>query len=128
MLSQPYRLRLPGPTPVPEEVRRVISQPVVNHRGPEFRAMYEQVQRLAKPIFGTESPIIALACSGTGAMEAALVNVLGPGERALVAVNGQFSERFAAIARALGAQVDVTEVPWGRAVDASEIERCTSEA
>lgn len=123
MSSLPYRLRLPGPTPVPEKVREAISQPVVNHRGPEFRAIYGEVQRLAKPVFGTESQIIALACSGTGAMEAALVNVQAPGERMLVAVNGQFSERFAAIGRALGAEVDVVEIPWGRAVNADDIER-----
>lgn len=119
----PYRLRLPGPTPVPERVRDAISQPVVNHRGPEFRARYDRIQELIKPVLGTQNPVFFFPCSGTGMMEASLVNILAPSERLLVAVNGQFGERFAAIGRLLGAQVDVLEVPWGEAVDAAEIEK-----
>jgi aspartate aminotransferase-like enzyme len=120
---RPYRLRLPGPTAVPDRVRDALAAPIVNHRGPEFRAMFARAEELAQPIFGTKSPILFLACSGTGGMEASLVNVLAPGESVLVAVNGQFSERFAAIATALGAQVDTIEVRWGSAVDPAEIEK-----
>lgn len=124
----PYRLRLPGPTPVPDKVREAISLTVVNHRGPEFRAMYARVEELAQPVFGTGSRVLPFACSGTGAMEASLVNTLTFGERVLVAFNGQFSERFATIAKALGAQVDSIEVPWGRGVDPSDIEAQISQA
>jgi len=119
----PYRLRLPGPTVVPPRVLDAIAQPVVNHRGPEFRAMYARVQELLKPILGTSNHIFLFASSGTGAMEASLVNILGPGERVLVVVGGQFGERFAGIARTLGAQVDALEVEWGRAIEASAIEK-----
>lgn len=117
----PYRLRLPGPTTVPPRVRQVISEPVVNHRGPEFRAIYARTQELLKPILGTSNHVFLLASSGTGAMEAALVNILAPGERVLVGVGGQFGERFAGIAKTFGAQVDLMETVWGRAVDPNEI-------
>lgn len=122
----PYRLRLPGPTTVPPRVRHAIAEPVVNHRGPEFRAIYARTQELLKPILGTENHVFLFACSGTGAMEASLVNILAPGERVLVVVGGQFGERFAGIAKAFGAQVDLLEVEWGRAVDPTAIEKRVS--
>jgi aspartate aminotransferase-like enzyme len=120
---RPYRLRLPGPTAVPLRVREAIAQPVVNHRGPEFHKMYARIQELLKPILGTSNEIFLFASSGTGAMEASLANVLAPGERMLVAVNGQFGEHFANIARALGAQVGTLETAWGNALDPGEIEK-----
>ncbi|HEV2687238.1 MAG TPA: alanine--glyoxylate aminotransferase family protein [Bryobacteraceae bacterium] len=121
--ADPYRLRLPGPTAVPERVRQAIARPVVSHRGSEFVAVIHRAEELLKPILGTRNPVMFLACSGTGVMEASLVNILAPGERVLVCVNGQFGERFAAIARALGANVDVLDVAWGQALDAAEIEK-----
>jgi hypothetical protein len=112
----PYRLRLPGPTAVPECIRTAMAQPMLAHRGPEFSAILIEVERRLKPIFGTENRILMAAATGTGMMEACLVNVLKAGERILVVVNGQFGERFAAIGRALGVGVDTLEVPWGEAV------------
>lgn len=122
-MPQAYRLRLPGPTTVPERVRQALARPALNHRGPEFTAVIQRAEELLKPILGTRNPVMFLACSGTGVMEASLVNVLTPGERVLVCVNGQFGERFASIAEALGATVDVLDVPWGRALDAGDIEK-----
>jgi len=119
--SVPYRLRLPGPTVVPEPVRQAISQPVVNHRGPEFRTMLARVQELVQPVLGTANSALFFASSGTGLMEASLANILSPGERVLVVVNGQFGERFAEIALILGAQVDRLEIPWGQIVDPEDI-------
>lgn len=119
----PYRLRLPGPTPVPQRVREAISHPIVNHRGPEFHSLYDRVQELIKPVLGTQNPVYLFPSSGTGVMEASLVNILAPGERLLVVVNGQFGERFASIGKLLGAQVDLLEVPWGQALDAPDIEK-----
>ena len=98
-----YRLRLPGPTQVPERVRQAIALPVWNHRGPEFRAILSAIQDQLKPILGTANPVMIFASSGTGMMEASLINILAPGERVLVPVCGQFGERFAQIARAMGA-------------------------
>jgi aspartate aminotransferase-like enzyme len=118
----PYRLRLPGPTAVPERVREAIARPVVSHRGPEFRSMLLRAEELLQPILGTRNRVLFFAASGTGMMEASLVNVLGPGERVLIPAHGQFGERFAAIARSLGAHADTIDIPWGRGVDANEIE------
>ena len=118
-----YRLRLPGPTAVPERVRQAMARPVLAHRGPEFRAIFARAEELIQPILGTANPVLFFASSGTGMMEASLVNILAPGERVLVSAHGQFGERFAAIARALGACVDTLDVEWGLAPDPSEIER-----
>src|SRR5215831_21063248 len=73
--SVPYRLRLPGPTVVPEPVRQAISQPVVNHRGPEFRTMLARVQELVQPVLGTANSALFFASSGTGLMEAKLASI-----------------------------------------------------
>jgi aspartate aminotransferase-like enzyme len=121
--KRPYRLRLPGPTAVPLRVREAMARPVVNHRGPEFHAIYGRIQELAKPILGTTNEVFLFASSGTGSMEASLANVLAPGERVMVAVNGQFGQHFASIAKALGARVDTIEATWGDAIDLGEIEK-----
>lgn len=113
----PYRLRLPGPTAIPEAVRMASSRPIINHRGAEMRVMLGEVQQMLRPLFGTAQPVVLQSSSGTGAMEAALVNVLAPGEKVLACVNGQFSERFAKIAAAHGAGVDVLDIEWGKAPD-----------
>ena len=112
-----YRLRLPGPTEVPEAVRAALARPMINHRGPEFRALLADTEALIRPVLGSRNPVIFLAGSGTAAMEAALANILAPGERVLVASHGQFGERFAEIARSLGAEVDMVEFAWGDAPD-----------
>jgi aspartate aminotransferase-like enzyme len=116
-----YRLRLPGPAAVPERVRAAAAQPVLNHRGPEFRAVLAEVTAGLRRIFGTRRDVLLFGSSGTGAMEAALVNVLDPGDDVLVLDNGQFGERFAAIAEGLGARVDRLEVAWGEAPDPAAV-------
>lgn len=117
-----YRLRLPGPIPSPERVRQAIARPVLNHRGPEFRAIWARTIAKLQPVFGTRQPVHIFAASGTGAMEAALLNIIAPGERLLIVENGQWGERFSAIGQALGAVVDPIVVPWGEAVDPAAIE------
>ncbi len=122
----PYRLRLPGPTAVPERVRQAIARPVLAHRGAEFRAILAETEALLRPLFGTRNRVMLFTSTGTGMMESALLNVLAPGERLLVVVNGQFGERFAAIAKALGAEIDTIEVAWSEAVDPAEIAKRVS--
>jgi len=117
-----YRLRLPGPTAVPERVRQAIAHPVVSHRGPEFRETLLRAEALLQPILGTQNHVLFFSSSGTGMMEAALVNILAPNERVLVSCHGQFGDRFAAIARALGASVDTIDTLWGQAPDPAAIE------
>ncbi|MEZ0168506.1 alanine--glyoxylate aminotransferase family protein [Microvirga sp. TS319] len=109
----PYRLRLPGPTSIPERIRLATARPILNHRGPEMRTILGEIQDLIKPLFGTQAPVLTFSTSGTGVMEASLANVLAPGEKVLALVHGQFGERYAQIARALGAEVDVVESEWG---------------
>jgi aspartate aminotransferase-like enzyme len=112
----PYRLRLPGPSTVPERVRLALASPALNHRGPEFAEILAETVLRLRPIIGTANDILLFACSGTGMMEASLANVLAPGDRVLVIANGQFAERFVTIARALGRDADAIDVPWGDAV------------
>lgn len=119
--SRPYRLRLPGPTAVPERIRKALSKPVVAHRGPEFKEVLEETIALVKPVLGTENDVMAFASSGTGVMEAAVANVLGDGDKALVLVNGQFGERFVQIAEALNRKADIIEAPWGEAIGAQAV-------
>nr|WP_314074489.1 alanine--glyoxylate aminotransferase family protein [uncultured Roseococcus sp.] len=116
-----YRLRLPGPTEVPEAVRAALGRPMINHRGPEFRALLAATEELVRPVLGTRNPVVFLAGSGTAAMEATLANILAPGERVLVASHGQFGERFAEIGRCLGAEVEVLDFTWGEAPDPAVI-------
>lgn len=118
MLTIPdYRLRLPGPTAVPERIRQASALPILNHRGAEFKAMLAECQQRLKPIFGTTQSVLLFAGSGTAMMEASLANILSPGEAVLVIVAGQFGDRFVSIAKALGATVDTVPVEWGQALD-----------
>jgi len=118
MLTIPdYRLRLPGPTAVPERIRQATALPVLNHRGAEFKAILAECQQRLKPIFGTAQDVLIFPGSGTSMMEAALVNVVSPGDAVLIVVAGQFGDRFVSIARAFGASVDTIEVEWGAALD-----------
>lgn len=123
LAADTYRLRLPGPIAVPERVRLAMTKPVMSHRGPEFRAIWARTIEKLAPIVGTKQPIHIFATSGTGVMEAALLNIVAPGERLLIVNNGQWGERFATIGKALGASIDTIDVPWGRVADANEIEK-----
>ncbi len=116
-----YRLRLPGPTEVPDRVRNAMTLPVVSHRGPEFRAILGDTTAMLRNVFGAKGDIFTLGCSGTGGMEAALANVLTPGDAILVVVCGQFGERFVSIAEGMGAAVDRVEVPWGQVPDPAAV-------
>jgi aspartate aminotransferase-like enzyme len=95
---------------------------VLSHRGPEFTGILRRSEEMIQPVFGTRNRIFFFASSGTGMMEAALVNVAGPGERVLISTHGQFGDRFVAIAGALGLRVDTLDVPWGLAPSAEQVE------
>src|ERR1051325_2117318 len=88
-----YRLRMPGPAAVPERVRAAIALPVISHRGAEFRAIIAEVTRSLRSVLGTRGDVFLLGTSGTGGMEAALVNVLSTGDAVLVVENGQVGAR-----------------------------------
>ena len=119
--SLPYRLRLPGPTTVPDRVREALARPVVSHRGPEFGEIVTEAAALSRRVLGTSNEVLFFTSSGTGVMEASLANVLGDKDKALVLSNGQFGERFLAIAEHLGLRADAIEAPWGETVDAEAV-------
>jgi aspartate aminotransferase-like enzyme len=116
-----YRLRMPGPAAVPERVRAACALPVISHRGPEFRAIVSEVTRSLRGVLGTRHDVFLLGTSGTGGMEAALVNVLSAGDAVLVVENGQFGERFSSIAAQLPVTVERLVIPWGQPPDADAI-------
>ncbi|HEV8252374.1 MAG TPA: alanine--glyoxylate aminotransferase family protein [Candidatus Limnocylindria bacterium] len=110
-------LRVPGPTPLPPEVREAQAAPMIDHRGTEFGEMQREITAGLAELIGTRGDVLLLTGSGTGALEAAVVNTLSPGDRVLVVTIGSFGDRFAKIASTFGAQVDRFEVPWGEAAD-----------
>ncbi|ADU50637.1 aminotransferase class V [Thermaerobacter marianensis DSM 12885] len=104
----------PGPTAVPDEVRAACARQVVLHRSREFDQVSGFVLEGLRRLFRTEGRVVVFPCSGTGALEAAVVNTLSPGDRVLAVVMGLFGDRFAAIAEAYGLEVDRLEIPWGQ--------------
>ncbi len=119
----PPQLRIPGPAPLPERVIRAMSAPMIDHRGPEFAALLEEVVRGAKAVFGTDNDVLVLSSSGTGGLESAIANLVTPGDHVLSAICGNFGERFAEIAAVYGAQVIRHEVEWGQPVDPDDLRR-----
>jgi aspartate aminotransferase-like enzyme len=116
-------LRIPGPTALPPTVREAGGRQMINHRGPEFAAMLGRIVDGMRPFFGTRSDIAILTCAGSGGLEAAVVNVLSPGDRVLGVSIGAFGDRFARIATAYGADVTKVDVEWGQAADPAELRR-----
>lgn len=116
-----YRLRLPGPTPVPTRIATAMAEAIVNHRGPEFHEMMSEVQHGLSVLFGADGPVLLLASSGSGAMEASFVNAIDPADNVLVIANGQWGERFATMTRGIGASVTVVESPWGQPIDLQRV-------
>jgi len=110
-------LRIPGPTALPPSVREAGARQMINHRGPEFAAMLARILDGIKPYFGTTGDVAMITTAGTGGLEAAVVNVLSPGDRVLGVSIGSFGDRFAKIARTYGADVTKIEVEWGQAAD-----------
>lgn len=109
-------LAVPGPTPVPPEARLAMARPMINHRGSEYAALQREVVEGLRYAFQTEGDVLIFPSSGTGGLEAAVVNVLSPGDRVLSGSIGSFGDRFADIAQAHGAQVDRLTVEWGQAL------------
>ncbi len=114
-------LHLPGPTPVPPAVLRGLAKPMINHRGPEFKELFEELTKGLQEVFRTENQVIILPSSGTGGMEAAVANFISPGEKVLVVSIGNFGERFIKISERFGAVVEKLEFPWGMAADPEQL-------
>ena len=114
-------LRIPGPTPCPDEVLKSMSRQMINHRGPEFAQILNDVTAKLKQLFQTKNDVFLLTASGTGGLEAAIVNTLSPGDKVLSVSIGAFGERFATIAQQFGAEVIPLRFEWGQASDVDAI-------
>ena len=120
-------LRIPGPTPCPPETLNELSRQMINHRGPEFADMQARIMKRLKTFFRTSNEVYVLTASGTGAMEAAIVNVLAPGDKVLAVSIGEFGDRFADIAGVFGADVTKMQVEPGTQAEPAEIAKALRE-
>jgi serine---pyruvate transaminase len=121
------RLMTPGPTQVPESARQAMAREVIHHRTPAFRALFAEVLAGLKDVFQTKSDVVVLSSSGTGGMEAAVVNLVPRGGKAIVLESGVFSRRWADICRRYGIDVVLVSVPWGQAIEPVEVARALAE-
>ena len=115
-------LQIPGPTPVPDRILRAMDMPVIDHRGPEFKALGLKVLAGIKTIFKTSEHVFIYPSSGTGAWEAALANVLSPGDRVLMYETGHFASLWKMLASKLGLEPEFIASDWRGGVDADAIE------
>ena len=115
------QLRIPGPTPVPDEVLQAMAKQMINHRGPEFVQLLNDVTAKLKQIFQTKNDLLVLTGAGTGGLEAAIVNTLSPGDKVLATSIGVFGDRFTKIAQQYGAYIIPLSFEWGKAADIDAI-------
>src|SRR2546421_11275939 len=125
-MTQVSQLRIPGPTPVPARVQKAMDAPMINHRGPEFRALIPELESGLKWAFQTENDMLIFPASGTGGLESAVANLVSPGERVLAVTIGAFGDRFADLAEAFGADVARLTLPWGEAADPEDLDALLS--
>ena len=117
------QLRVPGPTPCPPQSLQAMGRQMINHRGGEFAKILNSTTEKLKQAFQTKGDVFLLTGSGTGGLEAAIVNTLSPGDKVLSISNGAFGERFADIAEGYGAEVIRLNFEWGKAVDLDAVEK-----
>ena len=112
----------PGPSPVHPRVLQALSRPTLGHLDPDFLQILDEVGDLLREVFRTENLAFAVSGSGSAGMEAAMVNLLEPGDTAVVGVAGFFAERMAEMGRRTGADLVRVEAPWGRPVAIEDLE------
>ncbi len=116
-------LLTPGPTPLPPEVCEAMARPIIHHRTPQFQEVIKEVHEGLRYIFQTKNDCFMLASSGTGAMEAAVINLCSPADSVIVVDGGKFGERWTEICKAYGISCEVIKVEWGKAVNPLDIEK-----
>jgi aspartate aminotransferase-like enzyme len=119
--------RLPGPTPLPPPVVAALGREMIPHRGPEFRVLYRETLELARRAHRTDGQVLTWPASGSAGWEVAIVNLLSPGDPVLIAVNGDFGERFARVATRLGLDVRRLDVAWGEPVPPERLRHALEE-
>src|SRR3989338_10122183 len=112
----------PGPTPIPPDVSAILAKPIIHHRTPAYRALFSKVSEELKAVFQTKHPVLTFTASGTGAMESSVVNLLAPGDGAVVVNGGKFGERWTKLCERYGADVAEVQVPYGQAVPPSAVQ------
>lgn len=119
-MNKDYILLTPGPTPLPPSVLAKMAEPILHHRTHEFGKVFQQVLSDMQKVYCTKNTMLMVTSSGTGAMESAVVNLLSPGDKALVHSTGAFGNRFAKILKTYGIEPMVIFEEWG---DAAQPER-----
>jgi aspartate aminotransferase-like enzyme len=127
-MPQKRYLLTPGPTPVPPEVVAAIAEPVIHHRSPDFKTVFQEANARLQDVFGTKNDVLMFTASGTGAYESAFVNLLSPGEKALVVSHGEFGSRWQKLGAAVGADVVPLTYEWGETPAADDVERVLGES
>jgi len=114
----------PGPSNVDPRVLLAMAKPMVGHLDPEFIQIMNKLQELLRTAFRTKNPLtIPISGTGSAGMEAAFVNVVEPGDRVLICINGVFGERMVDVAERCGAEVRALNVPWGQTFDLVAVEK-----
>ena len=113
-------LMIPGPTPVPEKVLLAMAQRPIGHRSGDFSKIIAEINDGLKWLHQSQNEVLSLTVSGTGAMEAGIINFLSPGDRVLVGVNGKFGDRWAQISETFGLATTRISAEWGQALDTEE--------
>jgi len=127
-VTRPQKLLTPGPTSVPPEVLRALSEPVLHHRSPDFAEVFSLAQERLRAVFRTGHEVLVFTSSGTGAFESAVVNLLSPGERVVAVSQGEFGRRWQSLARAYGCDVVPLDYPWGEAPRPGDLRRVLAES
>jgi aspartate aminotransferase-like enzyme len=117
------QLRIPGPTPCPPQALQAMGRQMINHRGGEFGKILNSITAKLKQAFQTQGDVFVLTGSGTGGLEAAIVNTLSPGDKVLSLTNGFFGDRFADIAEEYGAEVIRLNFEWGKPIGLDALEK-----
>ena len=121
-MSQEPILLTPGPSIVPLPVREALGRPIIHHRTKEFQAILKEAAQGLGVLFGTSQEVLILTSSGTGAMESAVINLLSPGDEAIVIRGGKFGERWGEICEAFGVKMIAVDPAWGKPLDLAKLQ------
>ena len=127
MFSEKAALRIPGPTPVPPEVTRAMTHSMIGHRSADFSTLLKSVEDKLRPLFGTSGAVAVIAGTGTGGLEAAIANLVLPGDGVLSVTTGNFGDRFADIAKRAGAELHSLSYEWGTPANPDDVDRFLTE-
>ena len=114
-------LLTPGPTPLPPQVREALARPIMHHRTSQYRALFKRTLQGMKTVMQTSNDVICFTSSGTGAMEASVVNLLSPSDEAIVILGGKFAERWQSLCKAYGIMAVTIPVAYGDAVNPNDV-------